>query len=234
MAKQKSGLQKEISSIFDDKTDLLNDPSKQAPPVRNTAKILAASRTPGRERQAKRSGATSTKNSSRLSGKIGLSDPRQRKTAILGAILAVIFVVVVGRAFVPGMEGPRKSEATTIAPPQENTVSAIGAVEVQWHRPEEFTGLLRDPMADLAHTRPEVKALPVKAIVRPRLTVTAILFSEDKPSTIINEQFVRRGDVVEGVTVSNIERRSVTFQMSGQEWQQRVHHDEPDVITTVK
>ncbi len=52
--------------------------------------------------------------------------------------------------------------------------------------------------------------------------VAGIVYSEDKPSAIIDRKIVHEGDVIYGATVVKIYRDSVKFSKKGKNWEQKV------------
>ena len=100
-------------------------------------------------------------------------------------------------------------------------------IHVDWQRPDEFVGLPRNPMLP---TRREMLRQPAQEIAqeiaRPGLKVTGIIYSMTNPSVVINGQIFHQGDVVSGATIVTIGRRTIDFEMSGQEWQQSVQWEQ--------
>jgi hypothetical protein len=52
--------------------------------------------------------------------------------------------------------------------------------------------------------------------------VTAILYSEDSPSVMIETQTLHKGDVIHDVKVLNIKANKVQFEKQGEQWEQSV------------
>ena len=52
--------------------------------------------------------------------------------------------------------------------------------------------------------------------------VAGILYSADKPSTIIDRKIVHEGDTIHGVTVVKIYKDKVEFEKNGKKWEQKV------------
>ena len=55
-----------------------------------------------------------------------------------------------------------------------------------------------------------------RGVARPSLSVSAIAWDAVSPTAIINDRFVREGDVVEGARVAKIDPSSVTMSFAGQ------------------
>ena len=216
MAKQKSGLQKEISSIFNDETDLLNDAPQQEPPAPVAPTVSAVQ--PPREQVL----PSASKPAKPLAEKPGAMDSRQKKMMGLVAVLAVAFGVLVFRAVLPSLAGPQKSEAVAMAPVIETVPVPNAEVKIDWQLPEPFTGLDRDPMLAVNVAAMDENGRLAKKIPWPTLTMTAIMYSKDNSSAVVNGQFVHQGDIVDGATVVKIERKVVTFEIQNEQWRQSV------------
>ena len=52
--------------------------------------------------------------------------------------------------------------------------------------------------------------------------VTAILFCEDSPTVLIEDQMLHKGDVIHDVKVMKIEVDKVQFDKQGEQWEQKV------------
>jgi len=52
--------------------------------------------------------------------------------------------------------------------------------------------------------------------------VTAILYCEDSPSVVIENQMLHKGDVIHDVKVLNIKADKVQFDKQGEQWEQGV------------
>jgi hypothetical protein len=54
------------------------------------------------------------------------------------------------------------------------------------------------------------------------LIVKGIVYSEDKPSAVIDSQIVHQGEKIGGVTVVKINKNNVEFEVDGKTWTQEV------------
>lgn len=52
--------------------------------------------------------------------------------------------------------------------------------------------------------------------------VTAILYSEENPSAVIDNRIVHQGDIIKDITVVRINKNNVEFEKDGTVWTQRV------------
>jgi hypothetical protein len=86
--------------------------------------------------------------------------------------------------------------------------------KTNWEVPALYPQGLRDPMqyGSITASRSDFEGLLVKAIV----------FSEDKPSAVINGKIVRQGDIVSGATIIKINRNNIEFEFEGKRWTRRV------------
>ncbi len=70
----------------------------------------------------------------------------------------------------------------------------------------------KDTKKDVVYDRPE-----------PRFgVVTAILYCEDAPTILIEDQMLHEGDAIHEVTVEDITADKVQFSKQGEKWEQRV------------
>ncbi len=71
---------------------------------------------------------------------------------------------------------------------------------------------------------PQSPAAPTPAAeTAVELTVTGILYSDDKPAAIVDTQVVHEGQQVSGTTVEKIDRDGVRFERNGRRWKQTVN-----------
>jgi type II secretory pathway component PulC len=143
-------------------------------------------------------------------------DARQKKTAVLGIILAVVFVAVL--LFALG-SGPSSVKAAPKEINSENTLMAGSKITdntENWTLPEPYSTSLRNP------TKIEVKTSAADTQSENTLRVQGIVYSSKKPSAIIANQVVFEGDSIEGTRIIKIERDSVEFEKDGKRWQRQV------------
>jgi hypothetical protein len=143
-------------------------------------------------------------------------DARQKKTVVLGIILAVVFAAVL--LFALG-SGPSRVKAASKKINSENTQMAGGKITdntENWTLPEPYSTSLRNP------TKIEVNTSAVNTQSENTLRVQGIVYSSKKPSAIIANQVVFEGDSIEGARIIKIERDSVEFEKDGKRWQRQV------------
>lgn len=144
----------------------------------------------------------------------GTEEARQKKMAVLVAILSVVMAVVLFSV----LHEPKKSQAnpaTDTADTQNTTQPRTS--KISWTAPEIYPDTLRDPM----RYTPAATADPTTTQLD-QLVVTGIVFSQTNPSAIISGSIVNQGEQVMGVTVVKINKESVEFEKDGKTWTQPV------------
>jgi hypothetical protein len=146
-------------------------------------------------------------------------DPRQKKTGILVGILSVVFAVVlflslggVGKTQAIGASNTHSEQATQVSKPKR--------VAEEWTRPDPLPQNLRNATAP-ATVRIEPSQTDVVDAAG-GLIVKGIVFSENKPSAIINNQIFSEGQTVDGAIIIEITKESVEFEANDQRWKQFV------------
>jgi hypothetical protein len=147
-----------------------------------------------------------------LAPKPGVSGTRQKVTLVLVPVLFIVLIFVAISVIVP----PRKARR----PPQGSLATAAGSgTKIDWEIPPPYPATLRDPMQAApsaiipGKTRPGTKE--AEAAKSGRMVVKGILYSDDKPSAIIDTQIVHEGDKIYGATVVKINKDSVEFEIEG-------------------
>lgn len=149
----------------------------------------------------------------------GAMDAKQKKMVGLIGILSVVF----GAVMFTTLGGVGKSQAQA-GQNQAATVSLAGSAHkaVQdWVHPQPLPADLRD--ATLPYATHSAENNGEVAHADPSgLTVKGILFSNNKPSAIINSKIVTEGQMINGVQVVKITKESVEFQANEKRWTQTV------------
>jgi len=135
-------------------------------------------------------------------------------------ILAVALVVLLKKPL-----GVRGSAQAAGRPATQAARTVVPDVQIAWTIPAPYEPGGRDPMRPIV---PEVPVpnmeTPVPAVQTPiELTVTGILYSDDKPAAIVDTQVVHVGQQVSGATVEKIEVEGVHFERNGRRWKQTVN-----------
>jgi len=238
--KRKSGLHKEISSIFEGVPipgrDNAQQPSGAAPkhpgqiPTKPTPSPAAVTQKPGKQPAAKATPGKSPLQEiwKKITNKLlqpeeGVSPTRQKVMLILIPVLAIALIIVFMPFFkTPSRDliGPKKIDSTKTTPEPGR--------DIDWPIPKPYPAGLRDP-TQLGGTSTSMGTEPIKSattkedIIRSsRLPVKGIVFSKDYPAAVIGTQLVHEGDMISDVTVLKINRDSVEFEMNNERWIQRI------------
>lgn len=140
------------------------------------------------------------------------SEEMDRRQKVMTTSIPLLFVILFFILFkVFYVASPETAEAMTSEP--INT-SASAYKKTNWRVPAQYPESLRDPMqfGSVTAARSDIEGLVVRGIV----------FSEDKPSAIINGKIVRQGDIVSGATIIKINESSVEFEFEGKRWTRQV------------
>ena len=141
------------------------------------------------------------------------SQPKQKMMAVLVPVLALVMVFMLMRAF----KTPENAGASVTVENTEQVQTASVSVQEIWQVPQVYPADLRDPM-NAASVKATVNGTPHAAL----LTVSGILYSEDKASAVIQGQIVYEGDTMLGATLVKINKKSVEFEKDGKTWTQKV------------
>jgi type II secretory pathway component PulC len=143
-------------------------------------------------------------------------DTRQKKTAMFGIILTVVFIAVLIFALGSGPSNVKAaSKEIDFKAAQMAGRQKTGSTE-NWTLPEPYSTSLRNP------TKIGVSASAANTQSENTLRVQGIVYSSKRPSAIIANQVVFEGDSIEDARIIKIERDSVEFERDGKRWQQQV------------
>lgn len=143
---------------------------------------------------------------------------RQRLMRIMAPVLFLALAVLLFRNL-KSQSGGAKPQPV----PQGTQGSEVltASIDIDWPIPEPYPDTLRDPM-EAAGGWSDSSQSDAK-----QLNLRGILYSERKPSAIIDSRIVHEGDMVQGVRVVKINKRSVEFEAAGRSWSQQVASLEP-------
>ncbi len=155
--------------------------------------------------------------------------PRKRaagdRQKLMMALIPVLAIVLIAVWRNPLSTRPALKAAG--ASPRTFDRPMVPAVEIPWAIPGRFELEGRDPMqwpppsAGVQNDEPPAVAdTPENS---GELVVTGILYSEDRPSAIVNTQLVHEGQQISGATVDKIESDGVQFERNGRKWKQGVN-----------
>jgi hypothetical protein len=88
--------------------------------------------------------------------------------------------------------------------------------QIDWQKPALYPQDLRDPMKEVIVSSPTAPSQD--------LVVRGIVWSDDNPAAVIGTAIVYRGQTVNGATVVQISRKGVEFEKDGKKWTQTVQN----------
>lgn len=235
--KRKSGLHKEISSIFEGvpvpgKTEepsgaaepkqLEKDPAKplapepripavKAGPVKQSAhRVAAANETGGSVWQS-----IWLKIKNKLFG--SESEVSSSKQKVMLVLIPILFIALI-YVLMPLFKRPKTSKPTTAGPA---VLAVDNRGDVDWKVPEPYPTTLRDPMQPSSYMVVADEETEVMRSVG-SLIVKGIVYSRENPVAVVGTQVVHEGDVVSGASIVKINKDSVEFKMNDKKWVQKV------------
>jgi hypothetical protein len=120
-------------------------------------------------------------------------------------------------------KAPRKTEGA----PENNApvVTADSDNEIDWQIPEPLPVTMRNPIklpdqSNTQNTEQSGTDGETKTVI---ISVKDIVYSEDKPSAVIDGQIVHIGDKVHGAIVIKINRDGVELERDGERWEEKIH-----------
>lgn len=148
----------------------------------------------------------------------GSSNPRQKKTAIFAGVLVVMFAVVLFISL-GGVGSSSKTSKKETAAKETSVSDSKGTKTAAWKKPEPLGEKMRDPMKP---AKLSVEAADAAAAPSGELLVKGIVFSQNKPSALINNEIVGVGEVLNGISIVRIDKSEVEFECNGKRWTQPV------------
>jgi hypothetical protein len=140
------------------------------------------------------------------------NEETDRKQKIMTTLIPLLFVILSFVLFKVFHTASPKAVMAQASGPMDTVTSPYEKTD--WHVPAPYPESLRDPMqyGSVTAAQSDIEELAVRGIV----------FSEDKPSAVINGKIVRQGDIVSGTTIIKINRNSVEFEIEGKRWTRQV------------
>jgi len=138
-----------------------------------------------------------------------ISPTRQKTTLALMVLLLGVFIYV----FAPLLKRP---ETASIAPakPLHSAAVAESDIKIEWEIPRKYPKTLRDPM--------NISSKKAADSDFENLNIKGIVYSQDNPSVIIGKQILHKNEEIYGVTILDIKKNSVTFNNKDKTWTQKV------------
>ncbi len=160
--------------------------------------------------------------------KEGVSSARQKAMVVLVPVLAIVMIFVLRQVL---GKSPRKAKADANSDTPDVAVADSGN-EIDWKIPGLWPGEIRDPIklpsrddgknSDPNGTRDPGQNGTTGKVKTAVLHVKDIVYSRDKPSAVIGNQIVYVGTTINGITIVNINRKSVEFKRDGETWIQNI------------
>ena len=140
------------------------------------------------------------------------NEETDRRQKVMTTSIPLLFVVLFFVFFKAFYTASPKAAMAQASGPVDTFTSAYE--KTNWDVPVPYPEHLRDPMqyGSITAAQSDIEGLAVKAIV----------FSEDKPSAVINGKIVRQGNIVSGATIMKINRNNVEFEFEGKRWTRQV------------
>ena len=149
----------------------------------------------------------------------GALDARQKKMAALVGILSAVFGVVM--FFSLGGVGQTKAMAANNTDAEQNIQSQSTKKATQgWTTPQPLPENLRD--ATSLGSKPAAADSAAGSSASGEVVVKGILFSQNKPSAIINNTILTDGKSINGITIVKITKDAVEFKAGDKQWTQQV------------
>jgi hypothetical protein len=227
--KQKPGLHKKVSSIFDGAPYSATAPQNGAggvdagdsaagrigqmdPNDRSTAVLTPAAPGYG-EPIGSRHGAFESERSAKspLTAKGTSKRDSMRNYLVPMLVTVLLFVGLLTAANLIGLLSGGKEAAPVGADSREAVSPESYAARIYWQAPPLVPEEIRD-----------ITRAGDTSEYQQRLVVRGITYSDNRASAIIGKAIVRVGDEVMGARVLNIGRNHVEFEMKGKRWKQQV------------
>lgn len=144
-----------------------------------------------------------------FASKPGVSDIRQKKMVILVPVLSIVLIFVLFRVLSTPSRGTNQHQGF-----EPTNVAAGSNKEIDWQVPDPYPTRLRDPM--------QLGSVTIAQTETGKLMVRGIVYSEDNPTAVIDDQIVHEGDKILDATVVKINKNSVEFEINGKRWTQKV------------
>ena len=142
---------------------------------------------------------------------------RQKGMLLLVPVLAVTLWLLVRQ--------PPQTVQARAAETVDETMTVSHETEdarIDWELPPLYRIADRDPMQLATPSLADEESAAPRTRTQANLTLRGILYSDDRPVAMVGTTLVHAGQQIAGVTVIEIARDSVEFEMDGQRWTQRV------------
>jgi len=140
---------------------------------------------------------------------------RQKTMTLMVGVLSVVFLGVMVFSF----GGIGETNAASVRAASTPAAAATPQFDPKsWVFPDPLPEQMRNPLVI-----PKAQLAPAADETTPgMMEVSGIVYSEKRPSVIIDGEVVLEGQLVKGVTVLKITRGAVEFEKDGKRWTQRI------------
>lgn len=231
MTKEKAGLHKKVSSIFDGTAAPGKHPAEPASPdeaapikldrpERLDREVPSAPKPvprPPKPARAKTAAAPRPKVKAEPFG--GLGDARQKKMMFLIAVLFIVFTFTLYRTLKSSLSGNGSEDVSKQVAADETVMPSDSDILINWQIPAPYPATLRNPMR-LSSAAALAQGLAAgdgveESRIDEGIVVRAIYYSEQGRSAVIGDEIVYEGQEVLGATVIKITKNSVEFERNG-------------------
>jgi len=250
MAKNKAGLHKNISSIFDGvpipkggekqpahgpSTGRVGYVPPQSPPESPKTSPKPPEQTPVAPQPAKkvagpvaggRTAAFTAKKpaSGWLAKRLGAPSSAVSGTRqkVMAMLIPVLLVFLIAvLVYNSGVISPKRPRHVSSAQPAGMEPAVPSHIEIPWQSPAEYAAAVPDPMARDFQT-----VAATGAVINTELIVTAIVYTPERAYATVGTTIVKEGDQIMGATVVKINPDSVEFERDAERWTQKVRDTE--------
>lgn len=155
-----------------------------------------------------------------LPEKPGVNNTRQKVMVILIPVLFIVMIFMFRQVL---SKSPRETEGAVKEKPVVTKVNSGN--EIDWQIPEPISTEIRDPIKPAPRTT-VTNVWQADSNNIGMLNVRGIIYSQDKPSAVINNRIVHLNDTIDGATVVEIDSDYVIFEKDGKRWTKKVAEPE--------
>ena len=159
---------------------------------------------------------------------------------ILAGGIAIILVINYGFKTSRAQEAA-KNRITGLQLELSHARAKLGQADVQVANLQRHIEELTIQLASRSRIEKQLrKSIPIKAQAEPaappkaRGLITAILYTLQGSSVVIDDVILYEGNVIHGVTITKIHQDSVEFAKGAHRWSQQIHQSPPPIWTEKK
>jgi len=142
-----------------------------------------------------------------------------RKALVLSAPVLIIIIILIHRYCF--RSAPQETEASASSSPPPISTPEVRN-DVEWQVPELLPARVMDFLKDPEEEAEQKKQNKGPAKRKKEIDLRAILFSDQKPSAVVDGQILHIGDKVSDAIITNITKDSVEFENQGRTWSQKL------------